>query len=77
MISGLIRTIFSFGFFLKLRSITVSRFANADLRRRQPDALRVVHRLEHVRHQLAQVVVELRHRIGGPLQDRIGKFNDR
>ena len=40
---------------------------HAHLRRGQPDALRGVHGLEHVGHQLAQFGVELGHRFAGLL----------
>ena len=47
-----------FGIFLEGTSITAMRLADADLRRRQADAMGGVHRLEHVVDQLPQFVVE-------------------
>ena len=55
MISGLISTIFSSGFSPFEQSITAILRADADLRRRQPDALGRVHRLEHIFDQLVQL----------------------
>ena len=49
---------------------------DADLRRSQADAVRGVHRLEHVVDEFLQFVVEDGHRLGALLQHRIAKFYD-
>jgi hypothetical protein len=48
----------------------------ADLDRRQPDAGRVVHRLEHLFDQLADAVVDLRHRLGHLPKTLVGESDD-
>src|SRR5687767_14681033 len=48
----------------------------ADLRRRQPDPARVVHRLEHVGHERAQVFRDLPHGHGALPQDRVAEDAD-
>ena len=49
---------------------------HADLDRREPDARRVVHGLDHVVHQLAQIVVDPLDGFGLDLEARIGRDDD-
>jgi len=50
--------------------------SDADLRRGEADAVRGVHRLEHVIGELFQVIVENGDCFGRPLKDRVAKFYD-
>ena len=49
---------------------------NADLHRREADAGRLVHRLEHVGDERLQLVVERLHRLGDLPEDGIGGLID-
>src|SRR5579862_4051345 len=49
---------------------------DTDLRSGEADALRCVHRLEHVVDELAQLIVELGDGLGGPFENRVGIFDD-
>ena len=49
---------------------------NSDLRRRQSDSVRRVHRLEHVIHQLFQMSIENSDRFGRLFEDRIAKLHN-
>ena len=48
-----------------------------DLRRGQPDADRLVHRLQHVVHQPAHLVVDLGDGLRLELEARVGRGDDR
>jgi hypothetical protein len=49
---------------------------HADLRRGEPDAGRLVHRLQHVIHQLAHLGIDRGDRLGLLLETRIGRGED-
>ena len=57
-------------------SSTIDPLQHADLRRRQADAGRGVHRLQHVVHQLAHLGVDRLDRLGLLLEARIGRRED-
>jgi hypothetical protein len=65
-----------FRIFLEAQVDNGQPFGDADLGCSQPDALRRIHRLEHVVDQGTQFIIELAHRLGWLLQNRIGIFND-
>ena len=56
--------------------MTISRLRDADLRRGEPDARRVVHGGQHVVHETAQVGIDALDGLGPLAQDRIGKLED-
>src|SRR5215470_963365 len=51
-------------------------FRNADLRSRQPNAMRGIHRFEHVLDELLQLVIEDSYSFSALFQDGITKFYD-
>ena len=53
-----------------------TRFGDADLDGGKPDAGRVVHGLEHVVDQLAEVGVDALDRLGNEPQPLVGKLDD-
>ena len=64
------------GFFLESHIHDRDSFRNADLRSGQADAASRVHRLEHVFHQLLELVIESGHYGRRFFQDRIAKFHN-
>ena len=49
---------------------------HADLDRREADAARVLHGIEHVVHEALERAVDLRHGLGHQLQPRIGRLDE-